>query len=327
MFGQAQGMAKADQIKALINSHLKRDDEKFVSIALQLAASEARKGHTGLADEIRTLIDDKKSHPVAVVSISNDLSDLIQETQPQTDFSSLVVSEVLSGRIARITNEFGQAAKLAKHGLSNRRKILLSGPPGTGKTMTASALAKQTALPLFTVQIDRLVTKYLGETGAKLRQIFGMIRDRPGVYLFDEFDAIGAQRGLESDVGEMRRVLNALLQFIEADASRSIIVAATNSLSSLDSALFRRFDDILYYNRPTPVEIRALLKNRLGCFLGRFSLDIPTKIAEGLSHAEITQACDDAVKEAVLSDKTKVTQKILNQMLKDRKQTYYVKNE
>ena len=172
------------------------------------------------------------------------------------------------------------------------------------------------------MQIDRLVTKYLGETSAKLRQIFAMIRKRPGVYLFDEFDAIGAQRGLDSDVGEMRRVLNALLQFIEADDSQSIIVAATNSVGSLDSALFRRFDDILSYEKPTRSETVSLLKNRLGNFLGKFSLDTPAEIAEGLSHAEIAQACDDAIKEAVLSDRAKITQRSLLQMLRDRKQTY-----
>ena len=320
-------MAKAEQIKALINSHLKRDDEQFVSIALQLAANEARNGHTVLAGEIRALIDDKKNRPLAVVSISDDLSDLVQESEPQTDVTSLVVSDALQARISRITKEFCQAEKLAKHGLTNRRKILLSGPPGTGKTMTAAALAKQTGLPFFTVQFDRLVTRYLGETGAKLRQIFAMIRKRPGVYLFDEFDAIGAQRGLESDVGEMRRVLNALLQFIETDDSNSVIVAATNSPGSLDSALFRRFDDILSYEKPSHSETVYLLTNRLGSFLGQLSLDDPAQIADGLSHAEIAQACDDAIKEAVLSDRSKIAQKSLVQMLKDKKHTYTIINE
>ncbi len=102
-------MAKAEQIKALINSHLKRDDERFVSIALQLAADEARKGHSALAGEIRVLIDDRKNRPLAVVSISNDLSDLVQEATPQTDLASLVVSDILKARISRITKEFGQA--------------------------------------------------------------------------------------------------------------------------------------------------------------------------------------------------------------------------
>lgn len=320
-------MAKAEQLKALISSHLKRDDEKFVSIALQVAASEARKGHSELAKEIRTLIDSKQAKPLAVVSISDDLSDLVQLAEPQNDLSSLVVSEALRSKLSRITKEFGEAEKLAKHGLSNRRKILLSGPPGTGKTMTAAALARTTGLPFLTVQIDRLVTKYLGETGAKLRQIFAMIRKRPGVYLFDEFDAIGAQRGLESDVGEMRRVLNALLQFIETDDSQSIIVAATNNLGSLDSALFRRFDDILSYKLPERHEIESLVQNRLGVFLAKFSLHPVSKAASGLSHAEIAQACDDAIKDAILSDRDKVTQKGIIQMLRDKKQTYSVIKE
>lgn len=315
-------MAKAEQIKALISSHLERDDEHFVTVALQLAANEARNGHSVLAQEIRDLIDTRSNRNMRVVSVSGDLDDLVQHEPSENHLNSLVLDGELSKKIDRIVKEHHQAEKLAKHGLNNRRKILLAGPPGTGKTMTAAVLAERTKLPFFAVQIDRLVTKYLGETSAKLRQIFSMIRERPGVYLFDEFDAIGTQRGSDNDVGEMRRVLNALLQFIEGDESQSLIVAATNSLSSLDIALFRRFDDVLHYGKPESPQIEALIKNRLNIFLGSYKLDRVVSAARGLSHAEITQACDDAIKEAVLNDKNKVTQKSIVAMITDRKSAY-----
>lgn len=315
-------MAKADQIKALISSHLDRDEDRFIRIALQVAASEAKLGHAGLAHDIRDLIDSRAKQSVKVVSISNDLADLVQPETPAADASSLVVRKALRDKISRIVREFHEADKLARHGLKNRRKILLSGPPGTGKTMTASVLATQTDLPFYIVQIDRLVTKYLGETGAKLRQIFAMIRKQDGVYLFDEFDAIGTQRGLENEVGEMRRVLNALLQFIETDQSRSLIVAATNNLNSLDSALFRRFDDVLHYSKPDAKEIASLISNRLSVFKGKFKVETVANQALGLSHAEITQACDDAIKDTILSDRKTVTQSKLLQMLEDRKSAY-----
>lgn len=315
-------MAKAEQIKALIASHLKKDEERFITIALQLAATEAKQGHSNLAHDIRKIIDDQSSQEIKVVSIKTDLVDLIQESPTAKNVSSFVVSKVLNEKISRIVREYSHLNKLAKYGLINRRKILLSGPPGTGKTMTASVLASQTALPLYTIQIDRLVTKYLGETGAKLRQIFAMIKKQNGVYLFDEFDAIGAQRGMDNEVGEMRRVLNALLQFIEADESNSLIVAATNSIDSLDNALFRRFDDILHYGKPEELEIECLINNRLVGFKGKFSLNRVTKVALGLSHAEITQACDDAIKDSILSDRKTVTQKYLLKTILDRKTAY-----
>jgi SpoVK/Ycf46/Vps4 family AAA+-type ATPase len=315
-------MAKAEQIKALISSHLERDDEHFVTVALQLAANEARNGHSGLAQDIRDLIDSRAKRKMRVVSVSGDLDDLVLHEPSEDHINRLVLDVDLSKKIDRIVIEHRQSAKLAKHGLGNRRKILLAGPPGTGKTMTAAVLSQRTKLPFFAVQIDRLVTKYLGETSAKLRQIFSMIRERPGVYLFDEFDAIGTQRGSDNDVGEMRRVLNALLQFIEGDESQSLIVAATNSLSSLDIALFRRFDDVLHYGKPEAPHIEALISNRLSIFLGKYDLKPVVRAALGLSHAEITQACDDAIKDAVLSDKKRVTQKSLVAMISDRKAAY-----
>jgi len=100
------------------------------------------------------------------------------------------------------------------HGLSPRRKLLLVGPPGTGKTLSASVLASELGIPLFQVRLDGLITKFMGETAAKLRQIFDATSQTRGIYFFDEFDAIGSQRGLTNDVGEIRRVLNSFLQTI-----------------------------------------------------------------------------------------------------------------
>ena len=315
-------MAKADQIKALIKSHLQNDGERFITVALQLAAHEAHQGHSALAREIRQLVDSTKSQNVKVVSISHELDDLILRADSKGHASSFVVRQDLIGKIDRIVREYHQAEKLAKYGLSNRRKILLSGPPGTGKTMTAAVLAEKTGLPFFTVQIDRLITKYMGETSAKLRQIFSLIRERTGVYLFDEFDAIGTQRGSGNDVGEMRRVLNALLQFIETDQSQSLIIAATNSLDSLDNALFRRFDDVLHYEKPEISELIALISNRIGTFKGRLVFEDIAEYAYGLSHAEVTQACDDAIKVAILADRKSVTKKTILEMLADKKTAY-----
>ena len=188
--------------------------------------------------------------------------------------------------------------------------------------MTAAVLARRTHLPFFVVQIDRLFTRYLGETNAKLRQVFAAIRDRPAVYLFDEFDTLGTARGSENDVGEMRRVLNALLQFIEEDRSDGLIVAATNNAISLDAALFRRFDDVLHYDFPDREAIQALIQNRLATFRGEFKIDPVLSAARGLSHAEITEACNDAIKEAILADREKVTQKALAAAIIDRKAAY-----
>ncbi|WP_249364437.1 AAA family ATPase, partial [Pseudoalteromonas ruthenica] len=138
-------------------------------------------------------------------------------------------------------------AKLKNHGLSPRRKVLLVGPPGTGKTYTASVLAGELDYPLFQVRLDGVITKYLGESSAKLRQVFDAIREVRGVYFFDEFDALGSNRSAGNDVGEARRLLNSFLQMIEQDESNSLIICATNHIEILDHALFRRFDDVIKY--------------------------------------------------------------------------------
>lgn len=316
-------MATAEQIKSLIRSHMNDQPEQFFTVALQVAAHEAKQGHETLALEIRTLVDKSKKKAFRVIPFIPDLDNLVLASEPQERLGILVQTDELRGRMERILREYRQKEKLEKHGLSHRRKILLAGPPGTGKTLTAAVLAGELGLSLFTILMDKIVTKFMGETSAKLRQIFDVIQERRGVYLFDEFDAIGGERSRENDVGEMRRVLNSFLQFIERDNSDSLIVAATNNPRILDQALFRRFDDILHYHLPEKIEIERLIQNRLGSFRQKnMPLDISVKMAESLSHAEIAQACDDAIKETILNDRETVTATLLKQMLEERRSAY-----
>jgi len=318
-------MATAEQIKSLIRSHLSMNAEQFYTSALQLAAHEARQGHTGLANDIRAMVDRARKKPALnnVIAFPQALAGLILTEQPARTLASLVVDDALKTRIKRVILEFRQQEKLKKHGLSHRRKLLLSGEPGTGKTMTAQVLATELKQPLHIIQMDRLVTKFMGETGAKLRQIFERMRAMPGVYLFDEFDAIGGERDLGNDVGEMRRVLNAFLQFIENDTLDNLIIAATNNPRLLDRALFRRFDDVLHYALPDLESRKRLIANLLGNFRSpQFPMDKAAEAGQGLSHSEIDRACRDAIKLAILSNKSRVTYTSFNALLKERHVAY-----
>ncbi|KAA6339920.1 ATP-dependent zinc metalloprotease FtsH 1 [termite gut metagenome] len=315
-------MATATQLKALIKAHYESDNIRFTTISLQIAAHESKIGHLTLADDIRKIIDKSKQNSPKLKSFGKDFEGLLLEDIPIIRLSDLIVSDAILERIQRIINEYIQIDKLRRYNLQNRRKILLSGPPGTGKTMTASILANELNLPLYTILMDKMVTKFMGETSAKLRQVFDIIQERQGVYLFDEFDAIGTNRGKDNDVGEMRRVLNSFLQFIERDNSNSLIIAATNNLELLDQALFRRFDDVLHYQLPADAEKILLLENRLGHYKGNFDLKSIVDTLKELSHAEISQACLDSIKESILTDKKKVDKSLIVKMIENRKSAY-----
>lgn len=313
-------MASGDQVKSLLSAYNKNDDERFKTIALQIAASEARAGHAVLAREIKDLVEKNDSaNRIVRMKNENQLFECVIDDHKEME---LVVSEEIRIRIERILMEYRQREKLRSYGMKNRSKILIEGLPGTGKTLTASVLASELNIPLYIIQMDKLITKFMGETSVKLRQIFESIQDNRGVFLFDEFDAIGADRSLDNEVGEMRRVLNSFLQFLEKDDSDSIIIAATNNQKILDAALFRRFDDVLHYGLPDDSQIRELFRIKLGEF---YSTKVVTKkvreMAFGLSHAEITKVCEDSIKTVILEEQI-MTSHLLEKGLKERLEVY-----
>ncbi len=319
-------MTAAKHIIALMRSHIDGDDEQFLSVAMQVAAHEARQGHGKLATQLKTLVDkarhqnvEHSNRPIPLVKPKGDLAELVSANYSSTRLAGMVLSAELEQRLKRVIAEHRQKQKLLEKGLTSRRKILLIGPPGSGKTMTASALAGELNIPLFTVVFDSLITKFMGETASKLRLVFDAMSSTRGVYLFDEFDAIGAKRGDPNDVGEIRRVLNSFLQFLENDESDSLIVAATNHPELLDPALFRRFDDVIRYDLPDTDVAKSILQARLALFNASSVVwEEVMKKSIGLSHGELTRTADEAAKQAVLSDCMDISQESLLSSIEER---------
>ncbi len=186
--------------------------------------------------------------------------------------------------------------------------------------MTAAALAGELALPLFIVRLDALMTRFLGETASKLRLIFETVEKTRAVYLFDEFDSIGIARGAENDVGEMRRVLNSFLVFVENHRGNSVVVAATNHGHLLDRALFRRFDDIIELGLPTLALAEKTYRERLaGHRLPRLNFKKLAEASTGLSFAEITRVCEEAVKDMLLHSKSVISADVLFDIISQRR--------
>ena len=311
-------MAKADQIKALIRCHAEGDDTRFYAVAMQVAAQAARSGHGNFAQELRDLVDKAKAkskeneatrtpRPIPMAQPRGELAGLLSVSYPKARLADMALSSSLRDSLERVILEQRERERLLSHGFSPLRKLLLIGPPGTGKTMTASALAGELGLALFSIQLDGLITKYMGETAAKLRIVFDSIVQTRGVYLFDEFDALGGHRGSRHDVGEIRRVLNSFLQFLEQDESESLIIGATNHVRLLDQALFRRFDTVIEYEIPSADIARQVMESRLALLDTRdVNWEQAVEAAQGLSHAELTRACEQAAKHALLNDTTSV---------------------
>jgi len=325
-------VATAEQLKALVRSFGAGDQATFLAIAMQVAAYAARQGHGKLAEELRAAIDEVKARgvtaprrqepPTPLVQPRGELAGILSVAYPKTRLSEMILDASVRRKLDRVLREHRQSPKLHAHGLAPRHRLLLVGPPGSGKTMTAAALAGEMSLPLFTIQLDGVITKFMGETAAKLRLVFDAIRTTRGVYLFDEFDAIGGRRTASNDVGEIRRVLNSFLLFLEQERSDSLVIAATNHPELLDRALFRRFDDVVEYGAPAGTAIERTVRAKLGAFdISRLDWKRIRTAARALSYADIAKACEDALKETVLVDGREVSTQSLLQAFRERRRT------
>lgn len=318
--------ASADHIKALVRAHAAGDETGFYSVALQMAAGAARRGQNRFADDLKNLIDAAKAEriprvaPTPVIQPRGELADLVMAEYPDVHLSDMTLGQSTRAQLDRVLHEQRQRDLLESHGFAPIHRLLLTGPPGTGKSMTASALATELSLPLFTIRLDALISKYMGETSSKLRVIFDATVRTRAVYLFDEFDAIGAQRTSGNDVGEARRILNTFLLFLDDTQPESLVVAATNHRAILDTALFRRFDMVVAYTLPQPLEALDVLRRRLAVVnTSAVSWNEVANHVNDLSQAELVRAAESAAKSAILHGDDAITTSGLTVALDERR--------
>jgi SpoVK/Ycf46/Vps4 family AAA+-type ATPase len=306
---------RSNILKQLLEMHATGDDAGFRKAALQLASVESAAGHIRVAEEIRALIgrfptgNKRDSALVDIAAPRGELADILEGGHRDERLHDIVLSSDTRQLIERVLLENRSRASLERWGVGPRRRLLFHGPPGCGKTLAASVIAGELGLPLMTVRLDALFSRFLGATANHLRAVFAEMPKRPGVYLFDEFDSVAKARGDSQDVGEMRRVVTAFLQLADADRSNSILIAATNHSELLDRAVFRRFDLIVPFDQPNEHQLSELVRLRLRAF------EVPEPLLRriaaehrGISYADAARACDDAIRNMALSGREELTE-------------------
>jgi SpoVK/Ycf46/Vps4 family AAA+-type ATPase len=301
----------AEILKRVVKAIAEGSHADLNRLADKIVESERRTGHTKLAEQLEAIL--KRRSPLSTRAPEHSLNELPLNKRrgeslatlsaPETLEHHMVLPEAVERRFARIESEYAARDRLALFGLRPRRTVLLYGPPGCGKSLAAKRLAWNTGLPLMKVRFDALISSYFGESATNLRSLFEAAKELPCVLLLDECDFIARARSNSKDIGEVGRIVNSLLQLMEEYDAPGLLVATTNIESSLDPALFRRFDEVLMVPRPGLVEIERLLRLSLSAVKVAEPIDWSRLIAslEGSSAAMVVKAAQDAAKAAVLS--------------------------
>ena len=304
-------MSNGKLLRQLIRTGAEGDLDAFRGVARKVIAEERQKQHHLLADDLETILCGRARAPSSPAlrrlaeAVPEDRErgiPLLSLREPARGLEDIVLSRGNLALVEGLLREHNRADILQAHGLRPADRALLCGPPGCGKTLTAEVIATELGRPLAVVRTDSVVSSFLGETAANLRKLFDFAHASPTVMLFDEFDALGKEREDASEHGELRRVVNAVLQMLDFYTGRSLIVAAANHETMLDAAVWRRFEEVLFLKPPTAAELRRLLAVKLRGV--RCEFDIP-EIAEtgwfkGASHADVERIVRRAIKDMVL---------------------------
>lgn len=327
---------KGDMLKRIVRAIAEGSQGDLDRLARKVVERERQTGHTRLADDLDSILREtsrrQRGSPRPSQSVGalreiphsrrygEQLATLIPREELEHD---MVLPSSTEERFVRIECEYAARERLGAYGLRPRKTILLHGPPGCGKSLGAKRLAWNTALPLMKVRFDALISSYFGESASNLRAVFAAAKERQCVLLFDECDFIARSRTNTKDIGEANRIVNSLLQLMEEYDSAGLLVATTNVESSLDEALFRRFDEVLFVPPPGPQEVEKLLRMTLSALAVEKDVDWLSLVRElsGASAAMVVKAARDAAKAAVLNGRKAITHAQVQAAIEETRRT------
>lgn len=322
----------AELTKRLFRAIATGSEKDLSQLCKKIIEDENGKGHGVLATQLEAILKANSSSSTST-PLKTDSERVLQSLPTSRRYHDplvvrmdrallrhfMVLPDAVEARFARIEKEFAARERLAAFGLRNKKKILLYGQPGCGKTLGAERLAWTTGLPLVKVRFDALISSYFGESGINLRAVFESAKERPCVLFLDECDFIAKSRNNQNDVGEVPRLVNTLLQLLEDFDAPGLLVAATNLDKQLDKALFRRFDDVFEVTPPGTSEIERLLKTTLSTVEVSKDIDWEKLVSSllGMSAADVVKVAQDAAKSTVLSGRGAVYHADLDYAISD----------
>lgn len=306
----------------------------LMKVAFSIVSEERKKGHIHLADKLELILNENSRgqrapilHPIREKEFKLPVDrryrlPLATHIPHEQLRYHMVLSDNVEGKLLRIEKEFLARERLAHHGLKPRKKILLYGSSGCGKSMAAERIAWDLGLPFYKVRFDSIISSYLGESAANLQKLFESIEDYPCVLLLDEFDIIGKQRDSRSnDVGEIHRIVNILLGLLEEYNGKGLLIATTNLEGSLDKALFRRFDDFIEFPKPEESQIKKVLENSFSSLHLKKEVNLSefSKKMNGLSYAIVEKIANDAAKKAIINSHKEISSEDIEQALEENR--------
>ena len=312
-------MARGELMKKLLLNYGREDE--FRAVVEQIIAEEEKKNNKVLARGLRNALGSLASSQQPkemnrLVPFPDDAKEFVQRIAPRFSPEDIQLTADNLILFTGLIEEFRKGDLIKRNGLHVRSKLLFCGPPGTGKTLCAEIFAGQLGLPFFHVKLDRLISSFLGETASNIRKTFEFARRQPCVLFFDEFDAIARSRDEGSDHSELRRVVNSLLIFIDQIQPSGFLIAATNMDGQLDPAIWRRFDEIVWFDHPDESLTRRYLANAMKNAKLEFDIEDMVQGTTDYSYAELEKICNQAKKLALLDHNKPISKKHFSEAIR-----------